>query len=126
MSVWIEIKFAPRDGTKVDLWGTQPGGELFDRWTDCHWFEGQWWQVRGRFSQVVVPTHFMPIGPGPNVAAEPKPHVYGARGYCTFCAGTAAENAALGEPNVCKSRGGGEKPFDWAALARLRKTEGEY
>ncbi len=35
MSVWIEIQFAPKDGTPVDLWVKQKGRGR--RIADCYW-----------------------------------------------------------------------------------------
>ena len=38
MSVWVDIKFAPKDGTFVDLWGDDcyPFKKP-RRWTNCLW-----------------------------------------------------------------------------------------
>ena len=105
MTVWIDIKHAPKDGMVVDLWGYDrdptPGAagimlplELsLGRWTDCAWTsrmkwngklwvqtERTWYQVSGADDdnlRRIWPTHFMPIPAGPVKQPEPEPSNYG-------------------------------------------------
>lgn len=44
MSTWVDIKFAPKDGTKVDLW-VQDATGLGGRVPDAKWTRPPGWKV---------------------------------------------------------------------------------
>lgn len=74
MSVWTDIKFAPKDGV-VDLWGADKPGGGMRRWPDCWWgptfpqsgrtFQ-EWYCRLGNKVFRVYPTHYM-LPPEPPV-----------------------------------------------------------
>lgn len=73
--MWIDIKFAPRDGTLVDLWGKAPNVWPHERqpamrWTDCRWEpdRGEWVQDTSEY--VIAATHWTPIPPTPRSIKE--------------------------------------------------------
>lgn len=76
MSAWIDIQFAPKDGTLVDLWVVSrvtPGVRIPEAiWGSQEIFgaEGWWVSYPGREGMIMVsavgkPTHYMPIPEGP-------------------------------------------------------------
>jgi Lar family restriction alleviation protein len=71
VSGWRDIATAPRDGTRVDLWGYWPEHDVWRREVDAVWSDGKHdWKV-GRFysRQLVQPptfTHWMPLPSSPS------------------------------------------------------------
>lgn len=72
---WQPIDTAPKDGTKIDLWGFEFGAGFVGspkprRFIGCkyippseRWNRGQWWHPNyGN----IEPTHWMPLPPAPN------------------------------------------------------------
>lgn len=73
MSVWIDIKFAPKDATPVDLWGRWRRYVMpARRFTDCRFEQStdRWEDPQGL---EIVATHYMPLpaGPAPYVPTTP-------------------------------------------------------
>lgn len=67
-SSWRPIAEAPRDGTRVDLWGTRFEGDEPRRYENCYYEREEWHWDDG--SAPVCPTHFMPLPAGPTSAQQ--------------------------------------------------------
>ncbi len=83
MSVWISIEHAPKDGTAVDLWGTdQESGGTPALWRNARWYAGHvghcdvghdrppieaWFIVEDGYRIRIWPSHYMEIPAGPSI-----------------------------------------------------------
>lgn len=73
---WQPIETAPKDGTKVDLWGKDKsywgkGPNIPKRWADCYWLnDGGFSKWTNRYGDSIEATHWRPLPAAPNKGVE--------------------------------------------------------
>lgn len=72
MSEWLPIESAPKDGTEIDVWRTEPPHPGGMRFINVSWRDGSWKWYYDRDQEFIdlhdgdwVVTHWMPSPPPP-------------------------------------------------------------
>jgi hypothetical protein len=72
---WQPIETAPKDGSEIDLWISDPRYPDGYRIPECAWMDGRWVSTLEdqRLESKQAPTHWMPLPEPPSASLHPCP-----------------------------------------------------